>query len=128
MRSSDDGGSYAIHPEDPDLSNATFCCPGLDSFCLLDRLGLTATGQYVRDEHAVLECRVLEPDHCATSAAAGARHWARHVTPNPPVPLGESQRYGRSGRVVSADQPAFADWFGFGSGRLTPSVGAVIES
>jgi transposase len=29
---------------------------------LLDRLGLSATGQQVHDDHAVLECRVLEPD------------------------------------------------------------------
>jgi hypothetical protein len=26
------------------MLNATFCCPDLDSFCLLDRLGLSATG------------------------------------------------------------------------------------
>jgi transposase len=44
------------------LSNATFCCPDLDTFCLLDRLGLSATGQQIHDDHAVLECRVLEAD------------------------------------------------------------------
>jgi transposase len=42
--------------------NATFCCPDLDTFCLLDQLGLSATGQQVHDDHAVLECRVLELD------------------------------------------------------------------
>jgi len=42
--------------------NATFCCPDLDSFCRLDRLGLSVTGQQVHDDHAVLRCRVLEPD------------------------------------------------------------------
>jgi transposase len=36
--------------------------PDLDSFCLLDRLGLSAIGQQVHDDHAVLECRVLESD------------------------------------------------------------------
>jgi transposase len=44
------------------VSNATFCRPDLDSFCLLDRLGLSATGQQVHDDRAVLDCRVLEPD------------------------------------------------------------------
>jgi transposase len=42
--------------------NATFSRPDLDSFCLLDRLGLSVTGQQVRDGHAVLACRVLEAD------------------------------------------------------------------
>jgi hypothetical protein len=40
----------------------TFCCPDLDAFCLLDRLGLTVTGQHVAEDHTVLRCRVLEPD------------------------------------------------------------------
>jgi hypothetical protein len=44
------------------MLNATFCCPDLDSFCLLDRLGLSVTGQRVCDDHTVLACRVLEPD------------------------------------------------------------------
>ena len=42
--------------------DATFCCPDLDSFCQLDRLGLSVTGQQVRDDHTVLRCRVVEPD------------------------------------------------------------------
>ncbi|MDT0262480.1 ISL3 family transposase [Jatrophihabitans lederbergiae] len=44
------------------MLNATFSCPDLDSFCLLDRLGLSVTGQQVQDDRAVLACRVLEPD------------------------------------------------------------------
>ena len=43
------------------MSEPTFGCPDLDSFCLLDRLGLTVTGQYVGADHTVLECRVVEP-------------------------------------------------------------------
>jgi hypothetical protein len=42
--------------------NATFSRPDLDSFCLLDRLGLSVIGQQVHDGHAVLACRVLEAD------------------------------------------------------------------
>jgi transposase len=55
------------------LPNATFCCPELDSFCLLDRLGLSVTGQQVRDDHAVLECRVVESDDwCHECGCQGA--------------------------------------------------------
>ncbi len=44
------------------MAEPTFCCPDLDVFCLLDRLGLTVTGQRVAEDHTVLECRVAEPD------------------------------------------------------------------
>ena len=44
------------------MREPTFCCPDLDAFCLLDRLGLTVTGQHVAEDHTVLRCRVLEPD------------------------------------------------------------------
>ncbi len=44
------------------MPNATFSTPDLDSFCLLDRLGLSVTGQQIHDDHAVLACRVLEAD------------------------------------------------------------------
>jgi transposase len=44
------------------LFNATFSTPDLDTFCRLDRLGLSVIGQQVHDDHAVLACRVLEPD------------------------------------------------------------------
>jgi transposase len=45
------------------VSNATFCAPDLDSFCLLDGLGLSVVGQQVGADRAVLVCRVVEPDH-----------------------------------------------------------------
>lgn len=52
------------------MVNATFSAPNLDTFCLLDRLGLTAVGQLLEADRAVLECRVLAPDdwchHCGT--------------------------------------------------------------
>ncbi|MEP6853096.1 MAG: ISL3 family transposase [bacterium] len=44
------------------MLDATFATPDLDGFCLLDRLGLTVTGQYVAEDHTVLACRVVEPD------------------------------------------------------------------
>jgi len=44
------------------MSGATFSCPDLDSFCRLDRLGLTVTGQQVGADRTVLACRVVEPD------------------------------------------------------------------
>jgi transposase len=52
--------------------NATFCCFDLDTFCRLDRLGLSVTGQQVHDDHAVLTCRVLEADDwCHECGARG---------------------------------------------------------
>jgi transposase len=53
------------------MPDVTFSCPDLDSFCRLDALGLTVTGQHVGPDHAVLACRVLEPDdwcHCCGAA------------------------------------------------------------
>ena len=44
------------------MAEPTFDCPDLDEFCLIDRLGLTVTGQLVGEDHTVLACRVLEPD------------------------------------------------------------------
>jgi hypothetical protein len=57
------------------MLNATFCCPDLDTFCRLDRLGLSVTGQQIHDDHAVLACRVLEADDCCQEC--GARGVAR---------------------------------------------------
>ena len=55
------------------MSHATFQVPDLDAFCLLDRLGLTATGQMLEPDHAVLECRVIEPDNwCRQCGSRGA--------------------------------------------------------
>ncbi|MDP9220176.1 MAG: ISL3 family transposase, partial [Actinomycetota bacterium] len=54
------------------MSNAAFCGPDLDSFCRLDRLGLSVTGQQIHDDHTVLACRVLEPDDwCHECGARG---------------------------------------------------------
>jgi hypothetical protein len=55
-------GPHTRLPEDLDMLNASFCRPDLDSFCRLDRLGLSVTGQQVDEDHSVLRCRVLEPD------------------------------------------------------------------
>ncbi len=43
------------------MSERHFADPDLDSLCLLDRLGLTATGQLGAEDHTVLRCRVKEP-------------------------------------------------------------------
>ncbi len=47
-----------VHPEDPDVSDATFDSPDLTTFCRLDELGLVVTGQRLEPDRAVLECRV----------------------------------------------------------------------
>jgi transposase len=44
------------------MSDATFACPDLTTFCRLDELGLEVTGQRIEPERAVLACRVVEPD------------------------------------------------------------------
>ena len=44
------------------MAEPTFDCPDLDAFCLIDRLGLTVTGQRVGTDDTVLACRVVEPD------------------------------------------------------------------
>ncbi|MGI8699941.1 MAG: ISL3 family transposase [Nocardioidaceae bacterium] len=44
------------------MSNATFACPDLSTFCRLDELGLEAVGQRLEGGRAVLACRVVEPD------------------------------------------------------------------
>ena len=44
------------------MSDATFACPDLTTFCRLDELGLEVTGQQVARDRAVLACRVVEPD------------------------------------------------------------------
>lgn len=43
------------------MSKPTFSTPDL-SFCLLDSLGLRVTGQQIRRDRAILECRVTEDD------------------------------------------------------------------
>ena len=44
------------------MSDATFACPDLTTFCRLDELGLEVTGQRLEPDRAVLCCRVVEPD------------------------------------------------------------------
>lgn len=65
-RSPEDGGSYAVHLEDLDVSDATssagFACPDLTTFCRLDELGLVAIGQRLEPKRAVIACHVVEPD------------------------------------------------------------------
>lgn len=54
------------------MVDATFAAPDLDSFCLLDELELTAVGQRLEPDRAVLECRVRESDPwCRDCGAAG---------------------------------------------------------
>jgi hypothetical protein len=71
-RSPKDGGSYAAHLEDLDVSDATFATPDLMTFARLDELGLELTGQRLGTDGAVLACRVVEPDDwCHRCGEAG---------------------------------------------------------
>jgi len=45
------------------VSDATFLPADLTTFARLDELGLEVTGQLLTPERAVLECRVVDPDH-----------------------------------------------------------------
>ena len=44
------------------MSDATFTCPDLTTFCGLEELGLVAVGQRLEPDRAVVACRVSEPD------------------------------------------------------------------
>jgi len=44
------------------VSDATFACPDLTTFCRLAELGLEVVGQRLEPDRAVLACRVVEPD------------------------------------------------------------------
>lgn len=55
------------------MSNATFSPADLTTFCRLDELGLSATGQLVEHDRAIIECRVTDPDPwCRRCGAEGA--------------------------------------------------------
>lgn len=57
------------------MSDATFACPDLTTFCRLDDLGLEVTGQRLEPGRAVLACRVVEvdPDYwCRRCGCEGA--------------------------------------------------------
>src|SRR5665811_1081463 len=53
------------------MSDATFTCPDLSTFCGLDELGLEAVGQRLEPDHAVLACRVVEPDEWCRRCGCG---------------------------------------------------------
>lgn len=44
------------------MSDATFACPDLTTFCRLDELGLVVVGQHLEPDRAVLACRVQEDE------------------------------------------------------------------
>jgi transposase len=44
------------------VSDATFACPDVTTFCRLDELGLVVTGQLLEPGRAVLACRVVDDD------------------------------------------------------------------
>lgn len=56
------------------MSDATFACPGLTTFCRLDELGLEIVWQRLEPDRAVLACRVEDPDdwchRCGEQGAA----------------------------------------------------------
>jgi len=55
------------------VSDATFACPDLTTFCRLDELGLEAVGQRLEAGRAVLACRVVEADQwCRRCGCEGA--------------------------------------------------------
>ncbi|MGO4600384.1 ISL3 family transposase [Terrabacter sp. 2YAF2] len=55
------------------MSDATFACPDLSTYCRLDELGLVVTGQRLEPDRAVLACRVVEPDRwCRRCGCEGA--------------------------------------------------------
>ncbi len=55
------------------MSDATFACPDLTTFCRLDELGLKVVGQRLEPDRAVLACRVIEPDQwCRRCGCQGA--------------------------------------------------------
>src|SRR5690625_7362342 len=68
------------------MSNLTFSSPDLSSFCQLNSLGLTATGQHLCAERAVIECRFTKaPEPCPKCGAAGVSRGTvdRHLAHTP---------------------------------------------
>lgn len=73
----EDGGSYTRHPYDLDVDKAIFTIPDFDAICLLDDVGVTATGQAVTATRGVLECRVSELHYyCRDCGNVGASRGA----------------------------------------------------
>lgn len=55
------------------MSDVTFACPDLTTFCRLDELGLVVTGQHLEPDRAVLACRVVDDDGwCRRCGCQGA--------------------------------------------------------
>ena len=55
------------------MRNATSPC--LDTFCRLDRLGLTVLSQHVEPDHSVLVCApTTDPKPCPGCGGPGVRH------------------------------------------------------
>ncbi|MDS2173448.1 ISL3 family transposase [Nesterenkonia sp. CL21] len=55
------------------MPQPTFTAPDLDSFCLLDDLGLRVTGQQIHHDRAILECRLTQDDPwCRDCGGEGA--------------------------------------------------------
>ena len=50
------------HLEDLDVTDATFACPDVTTFCRVDELGLVVVGQRLEPQRAVLACRVVKQD------------------------------------------------------------------
>jgi len=65
------------HPEDLDVSDATFHSPDLTTFCRLDKLGLVVVGQRLEPDRAVLECRVVAREDDPFCRGCGAEGAAR---------------------------------------------------
>ncbi|WP_456303091.1 hypothetical protein [Streptomyces mirabilis] len=57
------------------MRDATFCPADLTTFCRLDDLGLEVVDQQLHPDHAMLLCRVVDPDDWCqdTTAAAASR-------------------------------------------------------
>lgn len=54
------------------MSDATFSCPDLTTFCRLDGLGLEVTGQHLEPDRAVLACQLGDRDGwCRTCGCQG---------------------------------------------------------
>lgn len=74
---------FNAHLQDLDVAEPTFGYPDLDSFCLVDRPGLTDTAQHVGADQSVLACRVVQPEHVterscwAPAVLSRARHGTR---------------------------------------------------
>src|SRR5699024_9680945 len=78
----------AITKKDLDLSHLTFSTPDLESFCMLDRYGVTVTGQHTNHEQTALECRVIASDHFCRACVCQAKVRGSLVLQVTHVPMG----------------------------------------